>query len=196
MKLARHLFCLCFIILVGCASSKGQNPIYILDNELSLAYKNIDDSLKKKRSKLLFSGEQEVSSCNTYLDLVSTVKLEEDLYNQQVKSEYLTCDALKILSDSLEFSQEKVNVSDLGDELLSKLDIRSFSSSLNRSGTEVSHTLRSLYPSQTSYTDNVAELQSEDWAFTLEVVAIARINDNLSPDWIVWVFDESKSGKL
>ena len=82
----------------------------------------------------------------------------------------------------------------MGDEILSKLDLRSFPSSLSRVGSETLHTLKALYPGQTSYVDNVAELQTEDWAFTVEVVALARINDNSTPDWIVWVFDESKSG--
>jgi hypothetical protein len=155
---------------------------------------NIDESLKHKRSKLLFSGDQEANDCNSYFELASKHRIEESIHNQQVKSEYLICDALKILSNASGLSVEKVKKIDLGDEILSKLDLRSFPSSLSRVGSETLHTLKALYPGQTSYVDNVAELQTEDWAFTVEVVALARINDNSTPDWIVWVFDESKSG--
>jgi hypothetical protein len=165
-----------------------------LDDKLFQSYQNIDNSLNDKRSTLLFIGGREATDCNSYFDMVSKHRLEETVHNQLVKSEYLICDALKILSGSLGFSHEKVKVLNLGDELLSKLDIRSFPSSINRAGSDISHTLKSIYPYQTSYDDNVANLQTEDWSFILEAVALAGINDNSTPDWIVWVFDESKSG--
>ena len=82
----------------------------------------------------------------------------------------------------------------LGEKLESKLDLRSFPSSLNRIGSEEANTLKSIFPEQTKSFNNVVELQTEDWAFTIEVVALAKINDNSSPDWIVWVLDEAKSG--
>ena len=81
-----------------------------------------------------------------------------------------------------------------GEKLESKLDLRSFPSSLNRAGTEEAHTLKSIFPEQSKSFDNVVELQTEDWAFAIEVVALAKINDNSLPDWIIWVLDEAKSG--
>ena len=194
MRHKGYLFCLSFSILAGCAGIKLEDSIYILDDKLSVSYMNIDDALKYKRSKLLFSGEKKASDCNSYLALASKRSIEESIHNQQVKSEYLICDALKILSDASGVSAEKVKTIDLGDEILSKLDLRTFPSSLSRVGSDVSHTLKALYPNQTSYIDNVAELETEEWTFTVEVVALAKINDNSAPDWVVWVFDESKSG--
>ena len=194
MRAEIYLFCLFFSVLAGCVGIKPEDSIYILDDKLSVSYMDIDDSLKHKRSKLLFSGDQEAFNCNTYFELASKYSIEESIHNQQVKSEYLICDTLKILSNASGFSTEKVKTTDLGNELLSKLDLRSFPSSLSRAGSEISYTLKALHPNQTSYVDNVAELETEDWAFTVEVVALAKINGNSYPDWIVWVFDESKSG--
>jgi len=48
--------------------------------------------------------------------------------------------------------------------------------------------LEYISPRATSVT-----LETEDWTFTLEVVAIARINNNATPDWTLWVLDESNS---
>lgn len=194
MKLKSSLFYLCLCILAGCSNANVQNSPYLLNDQLSLSYQKTDDSLKYKRTKLLFSGNYEANDCNSYYDLASKYNLEESIHNQLVKSEYLICDALKILSESKGISDEKALRLDLGRELLSKLDIRSFPSSLSRAGSELSYTLKSLYPSQVSYIDNVAVFETQYWTFTMEVVALVRINDNSKTDWIVWVFDESKSG--
>ena len=185
---------LCACILTGCSSMSLQGSAYFPNDQLEISYKNFDNAFKKTRNKLLFNGDLVANDCNSYFELTSKYDVEESIHNQQVKSEYLICDALNILSNSSGIYSEKVSDLDLGEELSSKLDLRSFPSSLNRASDERSHTLKSLYPGQTTSIDNVVELQSEDWAFTMEVVALARINDNASPDWIVWVLDESKSG--
>lgn len=194
MKSKIYLSYLCICILTGCSNMNLQDSPYIPNDKLEISYKNFDNSFKRTRNKLSFNGDQVANDCNSYFELSSKYDVEESIHNQQVKSEYLICDALKILSNSSGVYSEKVSNLDLGEELLSKLDLRSFPSSLNRASDERSHTLKSLYPRQTTSIDNVAELQTEDWAFTMEVVALARINDNSFPDWIVWVLDESKSG--
>ncbi len=194
MRLKIRLLFLCSYILTGCSNTNIQDLSYILNDSLLSSYQEIDDSLKYKRGQLLFNGEREANDCNSYYEMASKYRLEESIHNQLVKSEYLICDALKILSSSLGISTENIKILGMGGELLSRLDLRSFPSSLNRASNETSHTLKSLYPSKVSHTDNIAELQTEDWGFTMEVVALARINSNPYPDWIIWVSDESKSG--
>lgn len=194
MKTIHIVFILCLGFLVSCANTKFQNAPYIPNEELSASYENFNDSFKKTRSSLLYNGGRTATDCQTYFDLTSKYEIDETIHNQLVKSEYLICDALKILSSSSGVPKENVNFSNMGEELLSKLDLRSFSSSLYRASDENSHTLKSLYSQHTSSVGNVAELNTEDWTFTLEVVAVAKINDNSSLDWVVWVLDESKSG--
>lgn len=194
MKAINYLSILSLGILFGCTNKNFQDTPYIHNQQLSSSYKSFDNSFKKTRSKLSFSSGQTATNCETYFDLYSKHNIDENIHNQLVKSEYLLCDALKILSYSSGVSRKGVSVSHMGEELLSKLDLRSFPSSLRRAGSEESHTLKALYPQHTSFTDTVAKLDAEDWTFTLEVVAVASINGNSIPDWIIWVLDESKSG--
>ncbi|MEJ2682509.1 MAG: hypothetical protein P8144_13855 [Gammaproteobacteria bacterium] len=191
-------YCFVFMMLcvfLGCSSNpKLQNSISILDQELFRSYQDMDNSLAIKRSTLLFSEGKSADSCKSYYSLYPDYKLDESARNQQVKSEYLICDALRILLSSSGVSNEAVKPLNLGKHLLTKLDLRTFPSSINRSATEDSHTLYSLYPNEASFNDNVAEWQADEWVIAMEVVAVARINKNLKPDWIVWVSDESKLG--
>jgi major membrane immunogen (membrane-anchored lipoprotein) len=194
MKFNIYFSFLCLFILAGCSSGSSQEIQYILNETLELSYEDIDNSLKKNRSKLLFDNGKVAKNCKSYFLLNSKNAVDESIHNQQVKSEYLICDALEILSNSSWEGKKKANSLHLGEQLQSKLDLRTFPSSLNRSSSKETHTLKSMFPGQTKFSDNLVELQTEDWAFTIEVVALARINDNSFPDWILWVLDESKSG--
>ncbi|MCG8427990.1 MAG: hypothetical protein MI754_11590 [Chromatiales bacterium] len=158
------------------------------------SYKDFNNSFKKARTPLSYSGGHTASNCETYFDLAPKHDIEETVHNQAVKSEYLICDALKILSDSYGAPDKRIDFSSMGELLLSQLDLRSFSSSLYRAADENTHTLQSLFPQSSSATGPITRFDSEDWAFTLEVVAVANMNDNSAPDWIVWVLDEAKEG--
>lgn len=194
MKPRYYWTLLCLAILAGCASNKLSPPPYIPNEQLKLSYETLEHSLKKKRNIFAFDGGQAANDCITYFELISKSPADETIHNQLVKSEYLICDALNILSESLGISGITSENLDRGGELLSKLDLRSFPSSLNRASNDETHTLKSLFPRETTSAKNTAKLETDDWAFTMEVVALARINDNSFPDWIVWISDESKSG--
>lgn len=194
MKFTIYSSLLSVFILSGCSNVSSKNNHHILNDTLKSSYQDIDNSLSKNRSNLLFNNNEVANNCNSYILLNSKYDLDESIYNQQVKSEYLICDALEILLNSSQVTNYKVSDLSFGEKLASKLDLRSFPSSLNRAGTEEAHTLKSIFPEQSKSFDNVVELQTEDWAFAIEVVALAKINDNSLPDWIIWVLDEAKSG--
>jgi hypothetical protein len=194
MKFTIYFSLLSVCILSGCSNISSHNNHHILNDTLKSSYQDIDNSLNKNRSNLLFNNNQFANNCNSYILFDSKYDLNESIYNQQVKSEYLICDALEVLLNSSQVTDYKVSDLSFGEKLASKLDLRSFPSSLNRAGTEEAHTLKSMFPEQSKSFDDVVELQTEDWAFTIEVVALAKINDNSLPDWIIWVLDEAKSG--
>ena len=194
MKTIHIVFILCLGFLVSCANTKLQNAPYIPNEELSASYENFNDSFKKTRSSLLYNGGRTATDCQTYFDLTSKYEIDETIHNQLVKSEYLICDALKILSESSGVKTKNINASNSGEELLTKLDLRTFASSLFRLCDKNSYTLKSLFPEHASSLASVALVETENWAFTLEIVAVANINENSTPDWVVWVLDESKSG--
>ncbi|KGJ94003.1 hypothetical protein [Colwellia psychrerythraea] len=194
MKFTLYSYLLSLCVLSGCSNISSQNNHHIVNDVLESSYQDIDNSLSKRRSNLLFNNDEVANNCNSYFLLNSKYDVDESVYNQQVKSEYLICDALEILLNSSSVTNSIINDSSFGEKLASKLDLRTFPSSLHRAGTEKAHTLKSIFPEQFKSFDNVVEVETEDWAFTIEAVAMAKINDNSLPDWIVWVLDESKSG--
>jgi len=55
--------------------------------------------------------------------------------------------------------------------------------------------LLALYPKDNLTSDDTATLlETKDWIFRLEVVAVIPLNDNETPDWVIWVSDEAKQG--
>jgi len=130
MKTTIYISYLCIFILAGCSVVHIKHGKNILNDALEVSYQDNENSLKAKRTSLLFNNGGTVTNCNSYFLLNSKLKLNESNYNQQVKSEYLICDALDLLSSSARVNNNKVNSVSFGKELLSKLDLRSFPSSL------------------------------------------------------------------
>jgi len=194
MKFTLYSSLLSICFLSGCSSVSSHNNHHIVNDVLKSSYQDIAHSLSKSRGNLLFNNGEVANNCNSYFLLNTKYDVDESVYNQQVKSEYLICDALEILINASSVSNSKINDLSFGGKLASKLDLRTFPSSLYRTGTEEAHTLKSIFPEQFKSFKNVVEVETEDWAFTLEAVAMAKINNNSLPDWIVWVLDESKSG--
>lgn len=181
-------------LLLACANEAPSASNVILNQDLAAAQSQLEASLVEERGPLSFGDRREAANCKSYYELSSKYKMDEGVQNQLVKSEYLVCDALKILSGALKPDAGLQHVGDAGKELLRKLDLRSFPSSLRPKSTQDAHTLFTLYPQQASASTNTAQIETDDFSFTLEVVAAARINDNDEADWVVWLYDESKSG--
>jgi len=185
-------------VLVGfisaCSLAKSQNKHLIINKKLDVSYDNFGDSFNKLRTPLIFGSDHIATNCKTYFKLAFSYSVNESVNNMIVRNEYLTCDAIKILSESKRVETKNTNVSKLGEALLKKLDLRTFASSLSRLSNEKLYTLTSLFPKHISSRASTALFETKDWILTLEVVAIAKINNNSTPDWIVWMFDESKSG--
>lgn len=194
MKFRWIVYVLTIGFILSCSNMKGSKNGHIILNENMLeAYQNFDKTLSLKRSPLLFDGGKSADNCNSYYDIFLKYNITETIHNQMVNSEYLICDALKIISESPGVS-ESINVSSMGNRLLSSLDLRTFPNSLNRIADENSHTLKSLFPHNVKANGAVAILDTEDWVITLEVVAVVYVNNNSTSDWVVQFSDESKSG--
>lgn len=185
---------LCWILVAACSDPAPTSRATIFDADLSDAYVYFDQSFAKERSPLSFEGNGIATNCPSYFEKVSKFRIDETVDNQQVKSEYLICDALKLLVDSFpRVAAESMRVV-AGKALLSKLDLRTFPSSQNMLSDDRSHTLAELYPDRAASDATTARIGTEDWNLTLKIVAAARLNDNAADDWIVWLSDESKTG--
>ena len=187
------LACVCFTS-ASCSSKKSNETNYIFNHDLLTSFENYDKSWNAERSELAFNGGGTAKNCSTYFKLAYQYNLDESIYNQTIKNEYLICDALKILTGTHAVSATNAHDLDLGEKLASKLDLRSFPSSLFQMSDEKTHTLTSLFPKDIKYKGSGVKLETEDFAFQLEVVGVAKINGNAIPDWIIWVADEANSG--
>ena len=194
MKYRSVAYVLALGFMFSCANEKIPNDGgSILAESILDAYRDFDESFSMKRSPLLFVGGEVADSCESYFDRMLKYTISEAIGNMQVKSEYLLCDALKIIWESPDVPTN-VSTSSVGLRLLSSLDLRTFPNSLSRLVDENSYTLKSLFPKNIQSNGPVAIVDTDDWIITLEVVAVVQVNNNSVFDWIVQFSDESKSG--
>lgn len=78
--------------------------------------------------------------------------------------------------------------------LASKLDLRTFPSSLGPRLNDKSYTLKSIAGNNLFIKNNNVIYKTEGWDYRLEVIAVFDVNDNQKDDWIIWFADESKAG--
>jgi hypothetical protein len=195
MKLG-HAICglLLMALLISCKSQPISAEQGILDSELSKAYAAYEETMTLKRSRLQFSDGEEVDHCAAYLNAFNDKTIVETTSNQIVKSEYLVCDALNLLSRSTGVTSANIDRNQIGEYLLNKLDTRTFQSSFSRLAEDNKNTLSQLFSDQASSEGASASYETEDWYFNIRAVAVADINKNAEPDWILQLTDESKTG--
>lgn len=179
--------------LASCSTSTANPAITIFNPELRTAYASYADSWRQQRTELEFDGGHRATDCASYLELFARHDMQETMHNQQVHSEYLPCDVLKLLGSGAKV-ESVTAVTELGARLAKGLDLRSFSSSLNQRSDADRHTLSSLDPSHLKIDGSTVVLEDEGWHFSMEVVALADVNGNGVADWIVWMADEAKLG--
>lgn len=183
-------------LMIACSHFTAPAPKdgMIFNRNLFSAYQHRAKTLSKTRTELLFDNGSTANDCSSYLALSHGHELDESVNNQSVKSEYLVCDALNLLSGAMNLAYRDANRTDYGKQLAAKLDLRSFPSSLYQMSNADKHTLNSLFPRQVNTKGNTAILKTNDWTFKLEVVASALLDNNKQADWIVWLSDEANTG--
>lgn len=164
----------------------------IMDSGLREAYQKADELLIQHRTVLTFNNGMSANNCRDYLKLSVNHDVQETVNNQIIKSEYLVCDAVNILAGAKSFTDN--SVVQMGDVLLHRLDIRSFPNSFSRMADDNAFTLYKMFPNQLSANTDSVSYESDEWFFSLHIVAIADLNSNVNPDWIVYLSDESKTG--
>lgn len=155
---------LCSILVVACSDPAATSGPAIFDTELADAYAHFDQSFGKLRSPLSFERSGTATDCPSYFQKVSKLRIDETVDNQLVKSEYLVCDALKLLVDSFPRPTGQSVRAVAGKALLAKLDLRTFPSSQNMLSDDRSHTLAALYPERASSGATNAKIDAETGA--------------------------------
>lgn len=184
------------VIILGASSHARSSRIeaFAVNQQLVASTQNPAATTHVRRQDLRFADGQTVNNCKHYWSLMERIAIDESQTNQIARSSYLECDALALMQRSSPVDQAKLNLDRAGKDLLQRLNLRSFLSSVGRlCQTDRCH-LDRLFPEYVSSNATVARFESEDWLFIMEVVAAANLNDNDNPDWIVWVVDEAKTG--
>ncbi len=176
------------------ASENTINVVSVSNPELISALQDVKEALMKRRTPLLFENGETVNNCSEYTDLLFDMKPTETVRNSEIRSEYLICDSMRIISSN-PFRMQRKKVSDsLVKELFEKLDLRSFPSSLRNTTTDEKFTLKALVNAKVKPQDSTLEVDTATNSFRMEVVAVVQQGKNLPQVWIVWMADEVKGG--
>lgn len=182
------------LALAGCASTTTpSNDVMILNPELHAANADYAASMAAPRSPMTMASGATVSNCGEYLALGDGVDSEPSPNNRIPSLEYVTCDSLSVLRGALPVSAADINDS-MGEALATRLDMRSFRSSMHQRTTDEAFTLQALTDHPLKIGPHAAELDSPVWYFKLEVVGVADIDASGKPDWLIWVVDQSLEG--
>lgn len=180
--------------LAACASTTtASNEVMILNPELRTANADYATSMAAPRSPMMMGSGATVSSCGEYLALRDGVDIEPSPNNRIPALEYVVCDSLSVLQDASPVAATDIS-DNMGEALATRLDLRSFRSSMHQRTTDEAFTLQALVDHPLVIGAHKVELDSPGWYFKLEVVAVADMNANGKPDWLTRVVDQSLEG--
>ena len=118
----------------------------------------------------------------------------EDVTNQQVKSEYLICDVLGSVANDMRMEPIAPGKG-FGEALASRLDLRSFPSSLGPRVDDEHYTLNHLIDARQLKTEPWGlTVSSPSWSYVLRVVLVGDIDRSGAVDWVIWLTDEALDG--
>lgn len=182
------------VSLSGCAAqSKGSDIVILLNDDAAKAISRYRDAVSKKRVPVEFDPGEKTDTRESYMRLAAKSALKEDVANQLGKSEYLMCDLLAIV-DRKTMAGDIQKTTAYGMALASRLDLRTFPSSLFQMLDENKYTLTQLDAKAVKTTTTSASSETDEWRYRLELVAVLDADKNGKPDWVLWLSDESKPG--
>jgi hypothetical protein len=165
----------------------------IFSPQLAEAYRSYDKTLTEKRTPLRFESGRIVDSCNAYLEEVKVSTILEGVNNEIISQEYLICPSIIALQSAGSTSTTAHFPASYGKELCSRLDLTTFPSSLRPRLNGAKRVLSALeIPLKTD--KYACSFDTRDWFFKVEVVAEADFAKDGKVDWLVWLFDEAKTG--
>ncbi len=180
--------------LPACANEKPLSLVEVSSSDLFAALQDIRQALSTNRSRISFENGQSANNCLEYLNLLSTSAPAETVRNSEVRSEYLVCDSVGIISSEPFIAREKNLSGNITRALFENMDLRTFPSSLRNRADDQRYTLKTLLPGAGKFQGSKLEVETPDHFFKLEVVGIVHRGTGATRDWLVWVTDEVKGG--
>lgn len=180
--------------LQASANETPVNTVFVTNPALLLALQDIKHTLTMERAALVFENGASAKNCVAYSNFLSQSPVAESVRNAEIRSEYLLCDSLRLISDRPFIAKKKTLPNSVAMKLLGRLDLRTFPSSLRNRATDQAYTLKALLPGTVQATGSSLAVETSDNFFKLEIVALVPQGRGTAQDWIVWVTDEVKGG--
>lgn len=182
------------LIVSGCGkySTSSASSAYIFNKSLIADYQSLNKSLKKKRIEISFKSGKIVNNCVDYLAEMKKSDIFDGVNNTIHHSEYLACEALDLLkSRNIITSKQKASYGEL---LSSRLGLSSFPSSINQEAQVYGETLQKLDPKNLKIGNYTVARETDDWIYSIEVIAISDLNNDGTNDLVLWLYDQAKDG--
>lgn len=176
------------------AVERAVNEVEVANPNLLVALQDIRKTLNADRTRLLFENGSHAESCLEYLNLLPKHLPLETLRNSEIRSEYLLCDSVRIISSEPFVANKKNPTHSISKVLFEKLDLRTFPSSLRNRTDDQNFTLEALFPGVGKFQGSKLEVETAEHFFKLEVVGVVHHGASSAQDWVVWVTDEIKVG--
>jgi len=180
--------------ILGCENTPSDNvpSAYIFDTSLKNSYENLNTTLNKKRIEIKFEPDTIVNNCIDYLSQLKSSELFDGVNNKIHQNEYLICEALDLLK-SRNVSASNNN-EDYGNKLSNRLTLTSYPSSINQESEAYGLTLQKLDPSHLKIGKHSVTRETDDWTYSLQVIASTDLNNDKVDDLIIWLHDKAKAG--
>lgn len=182
------------VLMSGCAAGGDAQNVSILNPTVAAAFANFDETMASYRTPLSFENGTVVTSCEAYLAARTDAKIEEGIHNRIVSQEYLICDTIAALDATIGARVGHRLPVPYGDELRTRLDLRSFPSSLRPVADEYPRIGDLEQVGDVRVEGHAVIVEMDDWHFRLEVVAEGDVSRDGYEDWLVWLIDEAHNG--
>lgn len=181
------------LALAACATTNHDPAVTVLNPALGSSMAGYAAAMAAPRAPMSYASGATVASCREYLAVPDRRDIAPLPDNSVASLDYVTCDSLAVLRDALPVAYGALP-GDIGEALANRLDLRSFRSSRHQQTTDQAYTLQAIASAPLKIRRHTAELDTPDWYFKLEVVAVADIDHSGQPDWLIWVVDQSRKG--
>lgn len=181
-------------VFTGCASNQhiDGEPL-IVDRRVESAYIDYNSSMQETRPPVEFDSTEVATNCREYLEEKAVSSISENTNNFLVAQSYVICDILNAIRHSAPIRVSS-GVDEAAKALLTRLDLRSFRSSLYQRTEDAKRTLVEVVPGSIHTSNYSVSAALDDWEWVVKVVAFIDADNNGVEDWLVWVKDKSGSG--
>ena len=180
--------------ILKCTHSKAQNSedVRIFKDSLISDFSDTKHALERNRPVMHFESGITANNCTSYLSEAGNSRLKESTTNLIHQKEYLSCETLHLIK-GMHPIEPKIT-QDYGQLIASNLTLNSFPSSLYRRSRKNNSTLVDLGTENLIIKPLSVTRDTNDWTYTIEIIASADMNNDKIDDLIVWIYDRAKQG--